>query len=54
MSLTLKLSCSHHPRYNPDRDGEAGIRGACKHCTALFRLYLDYLSVVRKDYEKGE
>lgn len=39
MALSIKISCPHHSRYNPERDGEAGIRGACKHCTSIFRIY---------------
>lgn len=30
-----KGKCSRHPRYNPEKDGRAGIRGACWCCFPL-------------------
>ena len=35
----VKAKCSRHPRYNPEKDGRAGIRGACSSCYSLFDLY---------------
>ena len=34
----VKAKCSKHPRYNPERDGRGGIRGACSTCFTLFDL----------------
>lgn len=43
MSLEIthrfKLSCPRHPRYNPERDGEAAIVGGCDICTEMVRLW---------------
>jgi hypothetical protein len=35
----VKAKCSRHPRYNPEKDGRAGIRGACSCCFSLYDLY---------------
>jgi hypothetical protein len=35
----VKGKCSRHPRYNPEKDGRAGIRGACSACFSLYDLY---------------
>jgi hypothetical protein len=35
----VKGKCSRHPRYNPDKDGRAGIRGGCSFCFSLYDLY---------------
>jgi hypothetical protein len=35
----VKGKCSRHPRYNPEKDGRTGIRGACSCCFSLYDLY---------------
>ena len=35
----VKAKCSRHPRYNPVRDGRAGIRGGCSTCFSLYDLH---------------
>lgn len=35
----VKGKCNRHPRYNPEKDGRAGIRGACSCCFSLYDLY---------------
>jgi hypothetical protein len=35
----VKAKCSRHPRYNPERDGRAGIRGGCSTCFSLYDLH---------------
>jgi hypothetical protein len=35
----VKGKCSRHPRYNPEKDGRAGIRGGCSCCFSLYDLY---------------
>lgn len=35
----VKGKCKRHPRYNPEKDGRAGIRGACSCCFSLYDLY---------------
>jgi hypothetical protein len=39
ISERVKGKCSRHPRYNPEKDGRAGIRGACSCCFSLYDLY---------------
>lgn len=34
----VKAKCSRHPRYNPEKDGRAGIRGGCSTCFSLYDL----------------
>src|SRR5947209_1647858 len=35
----VKGKCDRHPRYNPEKDGRAGIRGACSCCFFLYDLH---------------
>jgi hypothetical protein len=35
----VKAKCSRHPRYNPEKDGRAGIRGGCSTCFSLYDLH---------------
>jgi hypothetical protein len=35
----VKGKCERHPRYNPEKDGRAGIRSACSCCFSLFDLH---------------
>ena len=45
--LTYKLNvrervegkCERHPRYNPEKDGRAGIKGGCSTCYSLLDLH---------------
>lgn len=37
--LTVKLVCPRHRRYDPRRDGEAGIRGGCRGCLKLLEAW---------------
>ena len=30
--------CERHPRYNPEKDGRAGIKGGCSTCFSLHDL----------------
>ena len=39
LSERVKAKCSHHPRYNPEKDGRAGIRGGCSTCFSLYDLH---------------
>ena len=31
--------CDRHPRYNPEKDGKAGIKGGCSACYSLLDLH---------------
>jgi hypothetical protein len=35
----VKAKCSRHPRYNPEKDGRAGIRDGCSCCFSIFDLH---------------
>jgi hypothetical protein len=35
----VKAKCERHTRYNPEKDGRAGIRGGCSCCFSLYDLY---------------
>ncbi len=35
----VTAKCSHHPRYNPEKNGQGGIRGGCSGCFTLYNLY---------------
>lgn len=41
----LTAKCSRHTRYNPEKDGRAGIKGGCIGCWALFDLYQSRLAL---------
>jgi len=34
-----KGKCPKHVRYNPAKDGEGGIKGACPHCRMLLKVH---------------
>lgn len=50
--LRIALTCPNHKRYNPEKDGEAGIRGACKFCSALYQLYRQAVVCLRQVEEE--
>jgi hypothetical protein len=41
----VKAKCSRHPRYNPEKDGRAGIRGGCSTCFSLYDLHQSRLAL---------
>ena len=53
VKLKLKAICAKHPRYNPERNGQAGIVGGCPVCSQIFSLYRAKLSVesAMRDFE---
>lgn len=38
IKLRIKIKCNAHPKYNPDKDGEAGIRGGCGICASMLEV----------------
>ena len=50
MALKLKWqgSCKRHRLYNPARDGEGGIKGACHECLRLLTLYQKFCALIDK------
>ena len=41
----VKAKCSRHPRYNPVKDGRAGIRGGCSTCFSLYDLHQEGIAL---------
>lgn len=35
----VEVKCDKHPRYNPEKEGRGGIRGACTRCEHLFQIF---------------
>lgn len=35
---SVVAKCQRHPRYNPEKDGRAGIKGGCSTCYSLYDL----------------
>lgn len=35
----IALKCDKHIRYNPEKDGRDGIKGACARCLHLLQIY---------------
>lgn len=35
----VTAKCDRHPRYNPEKDGRGGIKGACSACYSLYDLH---------------
>jgi len=35
IKISWKGTCPHHPRYNPENDGEGGVKGRCEFCFLL-------------------
>lgn len=46
--LKIHWKCAKHPRYNPEVEGEAGIRGGCTVCYELYTLYRSYVAATRR------
>jgi hypothetical protein len=46
-AIRWKGRCSKHPRYSPEIDGMAGIRGGCRRCEMLLEIYTHHSSLVR-------
>ena len=50
--LTVKYVCDKHPRYDPGRDGQAGIKGGCYRCVELFELYTALIALTREQIKR--
>ena len=35
----VRARCSRHPKYNPEKDGKAGLQDRCATCYALLELH---------------
>jgi hypothetical protein len=40
-------SCKKHPRFNPEKDGEGGIKAGCSDCHRLLEIYRRWLELDR-------
>jgi hypothetical protein len=38
-TIKVKSRCQKHPRYNPEKEGEASIRGGCWQCRNVFEVF---------------
>ena len=47
--LKITLKCPKHPKYNPEKDREGGIKGNCKDCYNLFTFWKFSLDYWRKN-----
>lgn len=39
--------CPKHPRFDPRKDGPAGVKGGCETCLALWSCYQSAVAAVR-------
>jgi hypothetical protein len=46
-TLRWKGRCKRHPKYNPAYDGEAAIKGGCRHCIALLEIHLQHARLIQ-------
>lgn len=35
----IEFKCLKHPKYNPLKDGQNGIKGGCTQCSMIFEAY---------------
>lgn len=40
IKINWKARCPKHPKYNPEKDGEAGLKGGCDKCFALLDAHM--------------
>jgi hypothetical protein len=52
-SIRWKGRCHKHPGYNPEIDGQGGIRGGCRRCELLLEIYASHSTLVRLMREFG-
>jgi len=52
-SVRWKGRCGRHQGYNPEQDGEGGIRGGCGRCRLLLDIFLHHTRLVRLMREFG-
>jgi len=41
----IKMKCNKHLLYNPEKTGQAGIRGGCLKCEEIYRVYQNFVNV---------
>lgn len=50
--IAANIKCVRHPRFDPARDGEAGIKGGCGGCTLLLGIHRWLALAVTGQFEK--
>jgi hypothetical protein len=39
MNSRVKIHCDKHTRYNPEKEGRGGVKGACARCEFMYAVY---------------
>jgi hypothetical protein len=52
-TVKWKGRCGKHPVYDPEQDGEGGIRGGCVRCALLLDIFQHHTRLVRAIREFG-
>ena len=39
LNIKMKMTCPRHPRFDPEKHGEAGIRGGCARCHRMLQMF---------------
>jgi hypothetical protein len=40
LNSRVVIKCERHPRYNPEKKGRVGIKGACTRCEFLYAVFV--------------
>jgi hypothetical protein len=51
ISETVKARCAKHPKYNPETDGRAGIKGRCSTCFTIYDLHQSKIRLDQAVYD---
>jgi hypothetical protein len=58
MTLHVKIkftfTCKKHPKYNPAKEGESGIKGGCLDCVRMNELYTQACKLEKRAAEFTE
>jgi hypothetical protein len=54
IAVRFKLTCPHHPRYNPESGGEGAIRAGCQICTEMFSVWKESIALNDRLVTLGE
>jgi hypothetical protein len=38
IKIAIGIKCKRHPRFDPERQGEADVKGGCMSCLRLLRI----------------
>jgi hypothetical protein len=51
--IALHWKCPKHPRYNPELNGQGGIRGGCLFCHIVFDEWRRWYQIMREWKERA-